>query len=220
LIQKTIQKALLTLAVLALSCFTLTARAQVTALDKQLARIDFAISGAGEFHSTASGPVTASFSSNTGQTISIQPSTTFGGLATLRYIKSPLIGFEGNYTYARYTDNFSNIGGVQTNAAEMTVGYVITPAHTLFGFQPFASIGAGAVEFKPTPRGGLGLPKQAVSAYYYSVGLQQEYLASHFGLRASFRQVLLNAPDYYQNYLTIQKRTITTQPTIGFYVRF
>ncbi len=97
---------------------------------------------------------------------------------------------------------------------------MVTPGHTLFGLQPFASVGAGSIEFKPTPHGGQGAPKQARMAYYYNVGLQQELFESHFGLRAGFRQVFFLAPDFGQNYLTIKQHTITSEPSIGFYFRF
>ena len=139
----------------------------------------------------------------------------------MRYIARPFVGFEGNYAYARYTESF-NVQplGIQTTANEYTLGYVATPEHPIFGFQPYASAGLGSIQFKPTRGGGQGVPVQARAAYYYSVGLQQEYFSSHFGLRAGFRQVFFLAPDFLQNYLTIKKHTITSEPTIGFYFRF
>ncbi len=208
-------------AVLAFSLATATrSHAQVTRTDKILAKVDLGISGEGIFNRSVSGPVTATFSSNTGQTISDAPSNTLGALVTLRYIQSPYKGIEFNYGYARYTENYSNIGGVQTQANEFTLGYIATPDHTFFGFKPFVSGGLGATEFKPTPRGGQGLLKQAATTYYYSAGLQQQFLSEHFGLRASFRQTFFLEPDFYQNYLTINKHTSSIEPTIGFYLRF
>ena len=206
----------------------LTASAQsdsvpITKLDRQLARVDIGISGAGEFNRTATGTIIPAASPNAGQPVSDQVSNTLGALVSVRYIARPYVGLEFNYTYARYTENFSYpppAFGVQTQANEFTLGYVITPAHQLFGFQPFVSAGLGSMEFKPTPRGGEGLTRQARAAYYYSAGLQQEYMSGHFGLRASFRQVIYLDPDFGQNYLTIKQHTITTEPTAGFYFRF
>ena len=207
---------------------------QVTLLDRQLSRLDFGISGAGLFNGTVSGPALRKDSSicapATATTaagpcfLTQTPSNTVGALVTIRYIVKPLVGIEFNYGYARYTENFTYPPpapfGVQTRASEYTLGYIFTPDHKFFGFQPFVSAGAGATEFKPTPHGGESLPEQARATYYYSAGLQQEYFSSHFGLRASFRQLFYLAPDFGQNYLTILKHTTSTEPTVGFYLRY
>jgi len=199
-----------------------------TPLDKQLARIDIGVSGVGEFNSTVSGPITAS-GPNVGQAVSAQGSNTLGALISVRYIMKPYLGFEGSYSYARYTENFTGPGtatfttspyGVQTNVDEETLGYVVTPPHTIFGLQPFASVGAGTIKFKPTSHGGLGERQQYRAGYYYSAGLQQEYSNGKFGLRAFVRQTFFLAPDFGDNYLTILKHTSTFEPGVGFYFRF
>jgi hypothetical protein len=210
--------------------FTLTAAAQepITATAKHLSRIDFAVSGAGLFNKSVTGTVNGPGANNNGQTMTDAPGNTLGALVAIRYIAKPYFGLELNYGYARYTQNYSNVPGpngntplgVQAQTNEYTIGYVIQPAHSLFGFQPFVSAGAGTMAFKPTPRGGVGLSTQARATYYYNVGLQQEYLSSHFGLRASFRQQFFLAPDFGQNYLTIKQRTTSTEPTVGFYLKF
>ena len=221
---QSLSRALLAAAAL-LACATSAASAQTTPLGRQLARVDFGISGAGIFNKQVSGPVLPSAAPNFGTTVTQYGSNTLGALGTIRYIAKPYVGFEFNYGFARYTENYSpapngsSIFQIQTTHNEYTLGYVATPAHTIFGLQPFAGGGAGSIEFKPTAGGGEGAPKQARAVYYYNVGLQQEF-ASHFGVRASFRQLFFLAPDYEQNYLTIKKRTITSEPTIGFYARF
>ena len=191
-----------------------------TALQKQLDRVDFGVTGIGMFNKTVSGPILPTGASNYGLSIIDSPSNTLGALVTLRYIAKPYVGAEFNYGYARYTENYSNIGGVQTQATEYTLGYLVTPPHLIFDFQPFASVGAGSIGFKPTPRGGQGLTIQARAVYYYNVGLQKEYFSEHFGLRAGFRQLFFLAPDYGQNYLTIKQRSMTSEPFAGFYLKF
>jgi len=213
-------------AVLALTFTAASAQEPLSALDKQLARTDLAVSGAGIFNRSSSGPIVAAGAENTGQVVGNEPSNTFGALATLRYIAKPYVGFEFNYGFARYTENFSNVPGiapvigVQTKVNEYTVGYVLTPPHPIFDYQPFVSVGAGSTGFKPTAGGGLGFPEQARATYYYSAGLQKEYFSEHFGFRASFRQVFYLAPDFGQNFLTIKQHTITSEPTLGFYLKF
>jgi hypothetical protein len=224
-----IRKVLPLAAILALTFSAAVVSAQenpVTALDKQLSRLDLGVSGVGIFNKNSSGTVIATGSENTGQVVGNEPSNTLGVLATVRYVVKPLVGLEFNYGFARYTENFSNVPGtepqigVQTKVNEYTIGYLLTPAHPIFGYQPFVSAGAGTMEFKPTAGGGLGLSTQARATYYYSAGIQQEYFSSHFGLRAAFRQNFFLAPDYGQNFLTIKQRTTTTSPTFGFYLKF
>ncbi len=118
-------------------------------------------------------------------------------------------------------DNIScaDPGGVQTRANEYTVGYV---AHlpTFMGFTPTAAVGVGTTGFTPTASGGESLRAQARATYYYSFGVEQSFLSKHFGLRAQFRQAFYKAPDFGQNYLTIQQHTSTIEPGVGFFFRF
>jgi hypothetical protein len=209
--------------------------APVTLLDRTLSHLDLGVSGVGEFTNTVTGTVIPPGSYNYGTTLTQKPSTTLGALVTVRYTKSPLVGIELNYGYARYTQNFSVpagqvspltgqpidtpiVGGAQTNASEYTLGYI---AHTpkVLGIGTFVSAGAGATAFRATPGGGQGLPTQARATYYYDAGFESS-ISSHFGIRAQFRQVFFLAPDFGQNYLTIKQRQITTEPGIGFYIHF
>lgn len=208
-----------------------TAKAQSPAIARQLSRLDFGVSGIAVLNGSGSGATPGGPVDQNGKPLAVklQSSNTVGALVTLRYIKSPLVGFEGNYSYARYTENFSPFGepgsggvasaGVQTNASEYTLGYVAhTPA--LLGVHPFASAGLGSIAFRPTVRGGQQLSTQARAAYYYSIGAENTIFSSHFGIRAQVRQVFFLAPDFGQNYLTIKHHTSTFEPGIGFFLRF
>jgi opacity protein-like surface antigen len=196
-----------------------SANAQATAgnptLDKHLSRLDVAVSGIGSFTKDVKG------NNYLGQSVDQKASSTLGALVTVRYTKSAYIGGEFNYTYARYTQNLSNyiIGGVQNNASEFSLGYVMHPDHEFLGTKPFIAVGAGTTEFKPTTYGGQGLRTQARATYYYSVGVEKE-LTPHFGLRAQFRQAFFKAPDFGQNFLTIQQQTWTIEPGFGFVIHF
>ncbi len=202
-------------------------QSQHPGLDRQLDRIDFAVSGVGVFNRATSGTAIVETQPTT---VHLSPGNTLGAMITLRYVAKPLVGFEFNYGYARYTNTFTpfgalptptqpSVGGVQQNASEYTAGYV-AHLHPIFGLKPFAAAGLGTIAFRPTPGGGEGLIKQARAAYYYSVGVEQTVLSPHFGVRAQIRQVFFKAPDYGTNYLTIQQRTSTFEPGIGFYLHF
>lgn len=192
-------------------------------LQKQLDRIDLGVSAAGELTNAVTGNEQRD---KTGLTI--KPSTTVGTLATLRYTAKPYVGFEFNFSSFRYTQDFNFappnqnvlLGGIQNDVRELTLGYVAHIPHTFYGIQPFVGAGGGTIRFKPTPYGGQGLSQQYRAAYYYTAGVEGNFPNSHFGMRAGFRQLIYLAPDYGQNYLTITRRTRTSEPTVGFFVRF
>ena len=189
------------------------AQAQVTFVDRQLSRIDIAGSGYASITKSVSG------NNYLSQPVSDDAATTLGALVQVRYTKNPLVGFEFNYTYARFTQNFSIAPlGVQANTSEYSLGYV---AHlpSLLGVQPFASVGAGTTAFKPTPLGGQGLPEVARLTGYYDIGVDDQFLP-HVGFRAQFRQAFYKAPDFNANYLTINQRTFTSEPSVGVYFKF
>jgi hypothetical protein len=214
----------------------------MTPFERQIHHFDLAITGVGQYNTTVTGPVikpaapnycdygTTPASGCGTQSLTQYGSNTFGALVTIRYVAKPYVGFEFNYGYARYTENFTGPAAVdnfpagffqvQTKATEYTLGYVATPRHTIFGLQPYAGGGVGSISFKPTPHGGEGAPEQARMAYYYGLGLQQEYMNGHFGLRAGFRQLFFLDPDFEENYLTIKKQASTYEPQAGFYLRY
>ncbi|QNI36216.1 outer membrane beta-barrel protein [Edaphobacter albus] len=203
---------------------THTARAQATsgnpALDKQLSRLDVAVNGFGSFTKSVSG------TNDRGENINQKAGSTVGVLVTARYTKSPYLGAEFNYTYARFTQRFTQNGndiyfpgGVQANASEYSFGYVVHPPHLLLSAKPFVSAGLGTTAFRPTTYGGQGLFSRARMTYYYSAGLEKE-LTPHFGLRAQIRQTFYKAPDFGVNLITLQKQTWTVEPGFGFVIHF
>jgi hypothetical protein len=189
------------------------AAAPETALDRQLGRIDLGATAIGVITGTVSG------TNYLGQHVTEDPSTTVGILATLRYTKSRFVGFEGNFSQARYTENFNlSVGGVQTRANEYSVGYV-AHLNDFFGFKPYIAGGGGTTAFHPTRGGGEGLPFQYRATYYYNVGVDKA-ISDHFGIRVHMRQAFYKAPDFLTNYLTILQNTSTLEPGIGFYLKF
>ena len=211
-------------------------QAQVeSTLQRQVHRLDLGVSVVEVLPGTASGQNYANTKPTPVQAQTLSTSTTngTGGLVTLRYTKSPLLGAEFNYSFARYTTYFHPTsavsgtlvevarGGVQANANEITLGYVVHgPELSGFGLRPFGSVGAGTTLFTPTTNGGLGLQQQGRATYYYAIGAEAPLLTSHFGLRAQFRQSFYLLPDFTANYLTIKQRTSSIEPSFGFYLHY
>ena len=191
-----------------------------TKLQQQLSHVDLGVQAVGEFSSTATGPVTIP-ANDQGTPVSISPSNTIGALVTIRYTPRPYVGAEFNGGYARYSENF-NVQPltIQTQADEFSFGYLVTPPYTVFGVRPYASAGVGGLRFAPTRGGGQGAPSQGRFLTYYHVGVQKDLIRDTFGVRVGFRQLFYVAPDFFQNYITINKRASTSEPVIGFYLRF
>lgn len=210
--------------------------AQTTAppskLQKQLDKLDLSIAGVGLYNSTVSGTVVSGGgAANQGEAMTQHASNSLGALISIHYPAKPYFGLEFNYSYGRYTENYTGPAistflpngitdfQVQTKVTEYTFGYLITPPYTIFGFQPFASAGGGPMSFRPTPGGGQEEPEKARMTYYYSLGLQKD-VSPHFGVRAGFRELFFKDPDFGQNYLTILKQATTLEPMVGFYIRY
>lgn len=203
----------------------------VTRTGRFLAHFDLGVAGTAFFTKDVTGTVNQRVL-GTPYNVTQSTSTAAGVLVSLRGQKSPYKGLELNYGYVRTTEaytccNQSPTTGTsngpfqsQATAAEYTVGYLARPQHPIFGFQPYVSAGAGTIEFKPTKNGGQGLRTQARAAYYYSVGGENLLVGDTLGLRVGIRQLFYLAPDFGQNYLTIKKRTFTTEPQIGIYLHF
>lgn len=196
--------------------------------DKLMDKVDLAVQGAGEISTTVSGVEQRDYNT-THSVLTIRPSSTVGELATIRFTAKPWVGFEFNFSNMRYTQDYTFVpppsqtiltGGAQTGAHEVTLGYVAHLKYRPLGITPFLGAGGGTIKFHPTPFGGQGLPFQYRAVYYYQLGAEDNFPGSHFGMRVSFRQLIYLAPDFLQNYLTITRRTRTSEPTIGFFVRF
>jgi hypothetical protein len=216
--------ALVSLASLAAVAAAQTPTTPETPLQKQLDHVDLFLGGIGSLPTTTSGPNRLD-----GKNISDSPSTTVGVLVNLRYIKSPLVGLEFNYTSVRSDQDFTgtninntttpNLLQIQANAHEYTLGWVFhTPR--ILGIQTFAGGGAGTTAFKPTSTGGLQYQEQARFTWYYDAGLEKSIISPHFGFRVAFRQAFYKAPDFETNYLSNLKMTKNIEPTAGFYLHF
>ncbi|MGI4757149.1 MAG: hypothetical protein ACRYGF_09900 [Janthinobacterium lividum] len=207
------------------------AQPTVTRTSRVLSHFDLGVSGIALFTKGVSGTVNQPVLGQPYQ-VDQTASTAAGALVTLRGQKSAFKGFELNYGYGRtaqtYTccntnpNNGTFVGPLVAQAAanEFTLGYLVRPERTIFGFKPYISAGAGTMEFKPTRNGGQGLQPQARAAYYYSVGGENLLVGDTLGVRFGVRQLFYKAPDFGQNYLTLKKLTNTFEPQIGLYLHF
>ncbi len=196
-----------------------------TRLNRLASHFDLAVSGVGDFETSVSGRVQNNISPTAQNLSQKQFRAVAGVMGTIRGQRSPWVGGEFNYRWARYSYTFDFTDPAlnfftQNTANEFTLGYVAHPDHPLLGLKPFVGAGAGTVEFKPSRNSGSGLPVQARAAYYYTLGGDKPIVNDTFGLRVGFRQVFYLAPDFGQNYLLIKQRAISSEPFLGLYVHF
>jgi hypothetical protein len=157
-----------------------------------------------------------------GNGIKDSPTDSLGGLATVRQSLHPWLGYEVNYSYTRFTERYSTIPfGVQNNVHEVSGAYLVQgPTIPILGLQPFGAIGVGGLIFLPTTVGGQKYPKQTRVPVLFEFGVNYPILTSHLGLRLQYRGLSYKTPDFNATVLTTGTRRITSEPSVGAYLRF
>jgi hypothetical protein len=157
-----------------------------------------------------------------GNDIKDSPNNSVGVLATARQSLHPWLGYELNYGYTRFSERYSTIPfGVQSNVHEVSGAYVVQgPTIPILGIQPFGGVGVGALIFLPTTVGGQKYGKQTRVPVLFEAGVNYPILTSHLGLRLQYRGLSYKTPDFNSTPLTTGTRRITSEPSVGAYVRF
>ena len=149
-----------------------------------------------------------------------------GGLASFRKPYRPYFGFEGNAGYTKFYEAY-NKGTVklQSDMTDVSLAYLLQ-APTVFGFQPFFTLGGGVVVFAPvagtitsfntTP---THLPTQFLPEFTYTLGLNYPVFG-HFGVRGQLRGLIYKTPDFHQDTLNTHTLRTTLEPTLSVYYRF
>jgi hypothetical protein len=155
-----------------------------------------------------------------GNSIQDQPTKSLGALATFRQSFKPWLGYEVNYGYTRFAEEYSVLPfGVQNNLHEVSVAYLVQ-GPSFLGFQPFGAVGTAALIFLPTSVGGQKYTQQTRVPLLYEFGVNYPILTSHLGLRLQYRGLLYKTPDFDSTQLTTNARRQTSEPTVGAYIRF
>jgi len=162
-----------------------------------------------------------------------------GVLGTLRQTFSPWLGYSVNLGYSRvseqYRNGLSNVGNpnnlnINSNVYETSITYV---AHTHVNqrFSLFADIGPGLLTFLPisdsnnlTPyfpdqAGSRGLSVQVRPTGVFGSGIDL-HLSHHFDLRAEYRGLFYNNPDFRTGDTLSKRVTLTSEPTLSVVYNF
>jgi hypothetical protein len=149
-----------------------------------------------------------------------------GGLISFRQPYRPWLGYEANVGFTKFYEAY-NKGVVKTesNVTDLTVAYLLQ-SPTVYGFQPFFSIGGGIIYFSPIA-GTLTtinspvthLSGQLLPEFTYSLGLNYP-LFKRIGVRGQLRGLKYKTPDFHQFALDTKTLRSTYEPTLSVYYRF
>ncbi len=162
-----------------------------------------------------------------------------GVFGTLRQTFSPWLGYSVNLGYSRvseqYRNGISNVGNpnnlnINSNVYETSLTYV---AHTRVNqrFSLFADIGPGLLTFLPisdsnnlTPYfpdepGFRGLSVQVRPTGVFGSGVDL-HLSRHFDLRAEYRGLVYNNPDFRTGDTLSKRITLTSEPSLSVVYNF
>jgi len=172
------------------------------------------------YKSEASVQIFGTFTSTTWDQGVRQTATDSGGiLGSYRYFFNDYNGLELNYGFAEGTQKYLAIFGpssaVRANSHEATAAYVLRyPVHRVV---PFLEIGTGALVFDPL--NGAPPTTEAKAAFVYGGGIDVGFAHRCF-LRAEYRGLVYDTPDFNTFFLGPQRITNRAEPTIGFGIKF
>jgi len=179
----------------------------------QEARSSLSVQGTGSFTKDSSGNNTLQHATNTG-----------GVLAGYRYHINRWLAAEAVYGYDRNSQKFFSPAGlarVQANVHQATGGFVVSlPTRARWRLSPYLLAEGGALVFDPTSNNSLaGAQSQAVGTFVYGGGADFP-MAHHLSLRAEYRGLVYNTPDFGIRTLNADRFTHTAQPSAGLVYRF
>jgi opacity protein-like surface antigen len=132
-------------------------------------------------------------------------------------------GLEGNYGYTRNIQNYFGTAAqssVQADIHELLGSFVVHIPARVSHVRPYVLAGAGALIFDPTDQSiGNGVTRQTKAAFVYGGGVNYDITHS-FGVRAEYRGLVYNVPDFNVSSLHLDKVTHLAQPSVGFFFRF
>jgi opacity protein-like surface antigen len=156
-----------------------------------------------------------------------QRGTENGGLLVgYRYHFNRWLAAEGVYGYGRNTQQYfapAGLSRIQTDIHQATGGLVVNlPTPARFRINPYVLAEGGALVFDPTGSafGNVaGAQRQSVGVFVYGAGADFP-VVKHVSLRAEYRGLVYNAPDFGLRDLNTDKITHAAQPSAGIVFRF
>ena len=181
----------------------------------QESRSEISLQGTGFFTKDTSGQGTTQRTTNTG-----------GFLVGYRYHLNRWLSAEAVYGYDRDTQRYFGSTGssrIQSNIHQATGGFVVNlPTPARFRISPYVLAEGGALVFDPTGNGFGAVPgvqRQTVGVFAYGGGADFPIM-KHVALRAEYRGLVYNSPDFGVASLNTNTTTHTAQPSAGIVLHF
>jgi hypothetical protein len=154
----------------------------------------------------------------------LQRGTDTGGLLVgYRYHINRWLATEAVYGYARNSQEFfspASFSRLQANVHQATGGFVVSlPTPAKFRVHPYVLAEGGALVFDPTSSAIVGAQRQAVGTFVYGGGADFPVI-NHVSLRAEYRGLVYNAPNFGISSLNTNTVTHAAQPSAGIVFRF
>jgi outer membrane immunogenic protein len=150
-----------------------------------------------------------------------QPSGNAAYLASFEHYFGEHSGIVLNYANVRDQKFATPTGGVQSNANELTAGYMARFPHGKL--TPFVIVGGGALVFSPTNNFVLssgGTPTtQTKAAFLYGGGADYNF-TRNIAFRMQYRGLLFRSPDFHTMDLDNQAYSHLAEPSVGVVFRF
>jgi opacity protein-like surface antigen len=165
-------------------------------------------------------------SDSEGRGIRQEPTNAGGFLLGYRFHVNRWLAADANYGFSRNTQQYFAPAGdfrVQSDVHQATAGLVFRlPFPADVRMNPFLLAGGGVLAFNPTENAGgfvTGADTQTRGVFVYGGGADFP-LGSHVALRAEYRGLVYNAPDFELDSLNADTVTHTAQPSVGIVFRF
>ena len=150
---------------------------------------------------------------------------TGGLLVGYRFHLNRWLAADASYGYDRNAQQSFSIAGptsIQSNVHQATGALVVSLPFRIARVSPFALAGAGALTFDPTGNPGgfvTGAQSQTKAAFVYGAGVDYR-ISGHIALRAEYRGLVYNRPDFGLAEVVTNVTTHTAQPSAGIVIRF
>jgi opacity protein-like surface antigen len=181
----------------------------------QESRSEISLQGTGFLTKDSTGQGTTERSTNTG-----------GFIVGYRYHFNRWLAADAVYGYGRNTQSYfapAGLSRIQANVHQATGGFVFqVPTPARFRISPYVLAEGGALVFDPTGNtfGTVaGAQRQATGVFEYGGGADFP-IVKHIALRAEYRGLVYNSPDFGLARLNTNTITHTAQPSAGIVFRF
>jgi hypothetical protein len=156
-----------------------------------------------------------------------------GALISVRQPYKPWLGWEANVGYTKFYEAYNKgVVKVENNVTDFSFSYLFQ-SPTVYGIQPYASLGGGIIVFSPIA-GTLtdllspttkSLPSQLLPEFAWNFGLNYPLVSrvpilSRLGVRGGLRGLKYKTPDFHQFSIDTKTLRTTLEPNLTVYYRF